>query len=423
MGARRRDAARPHSRLFRLFRLLPLTAPAVDYKQAGVDYAKIDPLKILAQQAAASTTGHLARHGLTEVAASRGESAYVVDCGDFYLASITECLGTKALVADAMRAISGRTHYEQIAQDTLAMAINDLITVGATPVSVHAYWATGGSDWFDDAERARDLVAGWKAACDTCGVAWGGGETPALAGVVAPDRIDLAASCVGLVRPKSRLTLGEKLAAGDAIVLLASSGIHANGVSLARKLAEQVDGGYAARLDDGTRYGEALLAPTVLYSPVTEALAAAGTVPHYAVNVTGHGWRKLMRHPAAFTYRFHTAAAGAAGAALHPAAGEDRRSRGLRQPQHGRRLRAVRRAGRGRARGRGGACLRHRGVGGRPRRGRTAPGGDRTPAADLRRRRPARTRLNISHAVGGAVPCLPVASSLRPPATPSCHRR
>jgi phosphoribosylformylglycinamidine cyclo-ligase len=278
----------------------------VDYKQAGVDYAKIDPLKILAQQAAAATAGNLAAHGLTEVAASRGESAYVVDCGEFYLASITECLGTKALVADATRAITGRTYYDLIAQDTLAMAINDLITVGATPVSAHAYWATGGSDWFDDAERARDLVAGWKAACDACGVSWGGGETPALAGVVAPGRIDLAASCVGLVRPKSRLTLGAALAAGDAIVLLASSGIHANGVSLARKLAETIDGGYGARIDDGSLYGEALLAPTVLYSPVTEALARAGIVPHYAANVTGHGWRKLMRHPGAFTYRFHT---------------------------------------------------------------------------------------------------------------------
>lgn len=276
----------------------------MDYKQAGVDYAKIDPLKILAQQAAAATAGNLAAHGLTEVAASRGESAYVVDCGEFYLASITECLGTKALVADAMRAITGRTYYDLIAQDTLAMAINDLITVGATPVSAHAYWATGGSDWFDDAERARDLVNGWKAACDACGVSWGGGETPALAGVVAPGRIDLAASCVGLVRPKSRLTLGASLTAGDAIVLLASSGIHANGVSLARKLAETVDGGYGARLDDGSLYGEALLAPTVLYSPVTEALARAGIVPHYAANVTGHGWRKLMRHPGSFTYRF-----------------------------------------------------------------------------------------------------------------------
>ncbi len=278
----------------------------LDYKQAGVDYASIDPLKIRAQQAAAATAGNLAQHGLSEVSASRGESAYVVDCGDFYLASITECLGTKALVADAVRAITGRTYYDLIAQDTLAMALNDIITVGATPVSVHAYWATGGSDWFADAERARDLVDGWRSACDRSGVAWGGGETPALAGVVEAGRIDLAASCVGIVRPKSRLTLGERLGAGDAIVLLAASGIHANGVSLARKLAERLPEGYGTRLAHGTTYGEALLVPTTLYSPVTEALAAAGIVPHYCANVTGHGWRKLMRHPAEFTYRIDT---------------------------------------------------------------------------------------------------------------------
>lgn len=282
---------------------------SLDYKLAGVDYAKIDPLKVLAQHAAATTAPNLDRHGLSEVAASRGESAYVVDCGDFYLASITECLGTKALVADAVRAIGGEggpTFYDALAQDTLAMAINDLITVGATPVSVHAYWAASGSEWFDDQARARDLVAGWKAACDACGVAWGGGETPALAGVIAPGRIDLAASCVGVVRPKSRLTLGEKLAAGDAIVLLESSGIHANGVSLARKLSEKLPDGYATRVDDGSSFGEALLKPTMLYSPVTEALAEAGIVPHYAVNITGHGWRKLMRHPGDFTYRITT---------------------------------------------------------------------------------------------------------------------
>ncbi|HYM48231.1 MAG TPA: AIR synthase related protein, partial [Burkholderiaceae bacterium] len=278
----------------------------LDYKQAGVDYAKIDPLKVLAQRAAAETARNLALHGLGEVAASRGESAYVVDCGEFYLASVTECLGTKALVADAMRAITGRTYYDQIAQDTLAMAINDIITVGATPVSVHAYWATGGSDWFADEARARDLVDGWKRVCDRCGVSWGGGETPALAGVVEPGRIDLAASCVGIVRPKSRLTLGDKLAAGDAIVLLESSGIHANGISLARKLAVRLPKGYATQLDGGTQLGEALLAPTLLYAPVTEALAAAGVIPHYCVNITGHGWRKLMRHQSAFTYRIDT---------------------------------------------------------------------------------------------------------------------
>jgi phosphoribosylformylglycinamidine cyclo-ligase len=280
------------------------TAP-LSYDQAGVVYDLIDPVKVAAQRAAAATAGHLARHGLAEVAASRGESAYVVDAGPFYLASIVECLGSKALVADEMTRLTGRHFYDAIAQDTIAMAVNDLITVGATPLVVQAYWAAGGSDWFADAPRAHALIDGWKRACDAIGVAWGGGETPALAGIVEPGRIDLAASCTGIVSPKSRLAVGDRLAAGDAIVLLASSGIHANGLSLARKLAERLPGGYLTRLADGQTYGEALLAPTVLYSPVTEALHKAGIQPHYNVNVTGHGWRKLLRHPSALSYRIH----------------------------------------------------------------------------------------------------------------------
>ncbi len=285
----------------------PSTAASgtLSYEQAGVNYDLIDPLKVSAQRAAAATAGNLAAHGFSEIAASRGESAYVVDVGPFYLASIVECLGSKALVADEMKALTGRSFYGSIAQDTIAMAINDLITVGATPLVVQAYWAAGGSDWFGDAQRAQALVAGWKQACDTCGVAWGGGETPALAGIVEAGRIDLAASCTGIVSPKSRLSVGDRLAAGDAIVLLASSGIHANGLSLARKLVERLPQGYLTEVAPGLSYGEALLAPTLLYSPVTEALAKAGIVPHYCANITGHGWRKLLRHPSTFTYRIH----------------------------------------------------------------------------------------------------------------------
>jgi len=159
----------------------------LDYSSAGVDYQRIDALKVRAQQAARGTSRHLAAHGCREIERSRGESAYVVEAGGVLLASVTECLGTKALVADAVRPISGRTHYDAIAQDTIAMAVNDLITVGATPLSVQAYWAAGSSDWFSDIERMTDLVRGWQAACDVCQVAWGGGETPALAGVVEPD--------------------------------------------------------------------------------------------------------------------------------------------------------------------------------------------------------------------------------------------
>ncbi|MBX3600966.1 MAG: phosphoribosylformylglycinamidine cyclo-ligase [Rubrivivax sp.] len=283
----------------------PPDAP-LSYEQAGVRYDQIDPLKVAAQRAAAATAGHLARHGFAEVAASRGESAYVVDVGPFYLASIVECLGSKAMVADEMQRLDGRPRYGTIAQDTIAMAVNDLITVGATPLVVQAYWAAGGSDWFADAARAQALVAGWKAACDTCGVAWGGGETPALAGIVEGGRIDLAAACTGIVSPRERLSLGDKLGPGDAIVLLASSGIHANGLSLARKLVERLPDGYLTEVAPGLTYGDALLAPTVLYSPVTEALWAAGVPVHYAANITGHGWRKLLRHPGAFTYRVHT---------------------------------------------------------------------------------------------------------------------
>lgn len=284
------------------------TSGPLSYEQSGVNYDLIDPLKIAAQRAAAATAGHLGAHGFREVAASRGESAYVVDVGPFYLASIVECLGSKALVADEMARLTGRSWYAGIAQDTIAMAINDLITVGATPLVVQAYWAAGGSEWFEDQARAQALVEGWKRACDVCGVAWGGGETPALAGIVEAGRIDLAANCTGIVNPKERLSVGDQLGPGDAIVMLASSGIHANGLSLARKLAERLPQGYLTPVSDAAgapSFGEALLAPTLLYSPVTEAMYRAGVRPHYCANITGHGWRKLLRHPSTLTYRIH----------------------------------------------------------------------------------------------------------------------
>ena len=279
------------------------TPAPLTYEQAGVQYDLIDPVKVSAQRAAAQTAANLAVHGFREVEASRGESAYVVDVGPFYLASIVECLGSKSMVADEMLRLTGQSHFDAIAQDTIAMAVNDLITVGATPLVVQAYWAAGGSDWFADRARADALIAGWKRACDACGVSWGGGETPALAGIVEQGRIDLAASCTGIIQPKTRLSTGERLGPGDAIVLLPSSGIHANGLTLARKLAERLPQGYLTEIAPGLDFGTALLKPTPLYSTVTEALHRAGLPVHYCANITGHGWRKLMRHPASLTYR------------------------------------------------------------------------------------------------------------------------
>lgn len=79
-----------------------MSAKTDAYAKAGVDYARVDALKILAQRTALGTAGNLARSGATEIETSRGESAYVMDVGGTLIASITECLGTKALIADAV---------------------------------------------------------------------------------------------------------------------------------------------------------------------------------------------------------------------------------------------------------------------------------------------------------------------------------
>lgn len=275
---------------------------SLTYAAAGVDYEPVDALKRLAQSAARQTAPELARLGFADVAASRGEPAYVVDCGDFYLATVLEDLGTKNLVADAMRSLAGRTFYDHLAQDTVAMIVNDLACVGAQPVVVSAYFAAGDAAWFTDEERAADLARGWAHACRLAGATWGGGESPALPGVICTGTAELAGAAVGIIRPKSRLVLGDRLAPGDVIVLIRSAGIHANGLTLARAIAEGLPDGYASPLPDGRRLGEALLDPTPIYAGAVEGLFEAGVDVHYLAAITGHGWRKLMRAAPELTY-------------------------------------------------------------------------------------------------------------------------
>jgi phosphoribosylformylglycinamidine cyclo-ligase len=152
------------------------------YAAAGVNYEVLDPGKLLAQRTAAATAGELALRGAREVPESRGESAYVVDLGDRYLATVTEALGTKNLVADLVRPYTGRSFYDAIAKDTAATILNDLATVGARPLCLTAYWGAGDSEWFADQARLADLVRGWGAACQEAHCAWGGGRNSGAQG-------------------------------------------------------------------------------------------------------------------------------------------------------------------------------------------------------------------------------------------------
>ncbi len=278
---------------------------SLSYEDSGVRYDQLDAFKRACQRAARTTAGALAAHGYREPAAIRGESAYLLEADDHYLAHVEEGLGTKNLVADAVQAATGRCFYREIGIDTVATIVNDLITCGALPVSVAMHAAVGDSDWFADPKRAQGLVEGFAEGCRQAGAVWGGGETPTLREIVAPAAIVLAGSAVGRIAPKSRRITGA-VRDGDAIVFLASSGVHTNGLTLCRRIADRLPQGYATRLDDGRTYGEALLAPSVIYAGFVRECQHRGLQLNYAVHVTGHGWRKLMRLEEPFVYEVAT---------------------------------------------------------------------------------------------------------------------
>ena len=274
----------------------------ITYSQVGDNYETKDPVKKITQLTARSTAVNLKKHGFEEISDTRGESAYVWKQGNILMASVVEGLGTKNLVADEMRKITGKTYYDVIAHDTVATIINDLITVGATPLVIHAYWAIEDNTWLQDTNRMKDFISGWKSACDIAGVSWGGGETPTLKGIVVPNTVDLGGSAIGIIKPRKRLVIDKNLKSGDRIILLKSNGVNANGLSLARAVARKLSKGYATKLSNGKIYGEEILRKTNIYAKLIQTLLEENINIHYISNITGHGLRKIMRAKENFTY-------------------------------------------------------------------------------------------------------------------------
>jgi phosphoribosylformylglycinamidine cyclo-ligase len=271
---------------------------------SSVNYSIADPAKVLAQSEGAATSGNMP-FGFKEIAGTRGESAYVFSMGETYGALVQEGLGTKSLIAQAVYEKTGKSYFAAIAQDTVACVINDLVSVGATPVVLNAYWSAGSYEWLADKQLTEDFIKGWRAACDKAHVVWGGGETQSLPGIVAEGSLEFAGSAFGIVASKERLVRGINLQDGDAIVLLEATGPHANGISLIRQIAQNLPDVYDTKLQDGSTLGEATLKPTPLYAEVVGALFDADLDIHYLSNITGHGWRKLMRADAEFTYHIN----------------------------------------------------------------------------------------------------------------------
>jgi phosphoribosylformylglycinamidine cyclo-ligase len=281
-----------------------MTRERASYRDAGVDYETLDAGKRLAMAGALSTSPLLGAHGARALDASRGEPAFAFELGGRTLAFVVEGLGTKSIVARQVLAEQGVDRFADVAYDTVAAIVNDLCCVGALPLVVNAYFATGSSEWYREGDaRSRSLVEGWRRACVDAGCTWGGGESPSLSGLVDEQEIELAGAAVGAVPEGHAPILGEELGPGDEIVLVASSGLHANGASLARLVAGRLHDGYATRLPSGVTLGEALLEPSAMYVGLMAELLSRRAPLTYISHITGHGLLKLMRRPKPLRYR------------------------------------------------------------------------------------------------------------------------
>lgn len=277
----------------------------LDYKSAGVNYDVLDTFKRACQKLAGTTAGQLAQHGVSEPANIRGESCYLLETPDAYIAHVEEALGTKVLVADAMYKLTGQSYYANVAIDDVSTIVNDLCTAGALPITVAMYAALGDAEYLADERRAADLAAGFAEGCRQAGAAWAGGETQVLKGMVNPETVILGGSAMGMIAPKSNYIAGD-VVDGDAIIFAASSGVQTNGLTLCRALADRLPKGYLTPLSDGRSYGQSLLDPSVIYVRLVQACQQAGVKLHYTSHMTGHGWRKLMRLEAPLVYKIHT---------------------------------------------------------------------------------------------------------------------
>ena len=233
---------------------------AITYRQAGVDIDAGDALVDRIARLAAPTRIPEVIAGVGGFAGLCGLPAGLVEP---VLVSGTDGVGTKLKVAFATGV------HDTVGVDLVAMCVNDVITVGARPLFFLDYFATGKLD----VDVGEAVIRGVAGGCKLAGCALLGGETAELPGMYAPGEYDLAGFAVGVV-DRARMLDGKQARAGDAVIGVASSGLHSNGYSLARRVLEgEMKLGIGDRVPAlGATVGEALLVPTKIYAAAVRAL-------------------------------------------------------------------------------------------------------------------------------------------------------
>ncbi len=250
------------------------THSPLNYQQAGVDIAAgnelINRIKPIAQRTRIP--------GVLQGLGGFG-SLFELPWQDYrqpVLVAGTDGVGTKLKLALELE------KYDTLGIDLVAMCVNDIIVQGASPLFFLDYYATGKLD----VNIAEQVIKGIGQGCEQAGCALVGGETAEMPGVYQAGDFDLAGFCVGLVE-KSDIIDGSRIAEGDVLIGLASSGPHSNGYSLIRKIIERT-GANLNQAFDGRTLGEVLIEPTRIYVKTLLALQQAVTIKGLA-HITGGG--------------------------------------------------------------------------------------------------------------------------------------
>nr|WP_274636761.1 phosphoribosylformylglycinamidine cyclo-ligase [Microbacterium bovistercoris] len=249
------------------------------YAQAGVDTAAGDLAVELMKSAVRRTHGPEVMGGvggfagLFDASALRGYTRPL-------LASSTDGVGTKVAIAQAL------DKHDTIGEDLVGMVVDDIVVVGARPLFLTDYIACGKVV----PERIADIVSGIARGCELTGTALVGGETAEHPGLLGAHDYDVAGAATGVVEA-DRVLGADRVRPGDAVLALASSGLHSNGYSLVRHIAAGAGISYGQHSADlGTTWGEALLEPTRLYtSPLLALIDQFGDGIHALSHVTGGG--------------------------------------------------------------------------------------------------------------------------------------
>jgi phosphoribosylformylglycinamidine cyclo-ligase len=258
------------------------------YREAGVDDSKAGEAIGRIKEKVRSTFGYNPR---ARVLLDLGFFANVVEVGPGpCIAVSTDSVGTKVLVAELV----GR--HDTIGIDCVAMNVNDILCVGADPVSFVDYVAVTEAD----PSLLEAVVEGVRRGAELAGCAVPGGEIcqvrEILTGEGPGPHYDVVGSAVGVVE-RERIVTGKTVRPGDAVVGMASTGLHSNGYTLARKV---LLGEMGLRIDQeveelGRTLGEEMLEPTAIYSREVRALLEAGLDVRGMANITGTGFLNLVR--------------------------------------------------------------------------------------------------------------------------------